>query len=372
MLTLSMSLTVVEDQKPYLNFINSLKSKETKIQYKSALVRFMSHHDNMTVDGLLSLSPKEIEQMVTKYITGMNARGLSHAYINLVMCAIFHFFDMNDILLNKKKIAKFTGENKKMNKDRAYTHDEIKRLADTGDFRFKAIVLLLASTGIRLGSIPSLTMRHLERKGDIYKVTIYENTNEEYVCFTTPEASRAIDQYLEYRTRALEIITPDSPLIRNDFNIDSIEKVRKYSKPIAYQTLKNLIYSRLIKAGLVEKPELQPNRSKRHPVPLSHGFRKFWMNQAVNAKLNPEIREMLLGHRIGLASSYYRPTEEEIRLEAEKATDLLTINPENRLKRKVETLESKQDEIAMLRKELEPLLALKNTLILEGILRERT
>lgn len=32
-----------------------------------------------------------------------------------------------------------------MNKDRAYTHDEIKRLADTGDFRFKALVLLLAS-----------------------------------------------------------------------------------------------------------------------------------------------------------------------------------------------------------------------------------
>ena len=63
------------------------------------------------------------------------------------------------------------------------------------------------------------------------------------------------------------------------------------------------------------------------------------MNQAVNSKLNPEIREMLLGHHIGLASSYYRPTEEEIRTEAEKATELLTIDPANRLERKVEKLE---------------------------------
>jgi integrase len=102
--------------------------------------------------------------MVSNYITNMNARGLSNGYINLVMCAIFHFFDMNDIILNKKKIAKFTGEHKKMNKDRAYTHEEIKRLADTGDFRFKALIYLLASTGVRLGSVNSLLVRHCEKK----------------------------------------------------------------------------------------------------------------------------------------------------------------------------------------------------------------
>ncbi len=88
---------------------------------------------------------------------------------------------------------------------------------------------------------------------------------------------------------------------------------------------------------------------------MSHGFRKFWMNQAVNAKLNPEIREMLLGHRIGLASSYYRPTEVEIRLEAEKATDLLTIDPSNRLRRKVEKLEVEKNQYDALAAEIEAL-----------------
>ena len=227
---------------------------------------------------------------------------------------------MNDVLLNKRKIAKFQGEHKKMNKDRAYTHEEIKLLADTGDYRFRALVLFLSSTGARLGSITSLLCRHLERRGDVYKVTLYERSNEEYFCFTTPEAAHALDSYLDYRRRSSETITPNSPLFRNDFNINSIATVRKNSKPITIHTLRCIIHSRLIKAGLIER-SVTKDKQRRHEVPLSHGFRKFWMTQAVNAKINPEIREMLLGHKIGIASAYYRPTEDEMLAEYEKAID---------------------------------------------------
>ena len=60
--------------------------------------------------------------------------------------------------------------------------------------------------------------------------------------------------------------------------------------------------------------------------------------QLVNSKVNAEIREMLLGHKIGLASCYYRPSVEEMYEEYEKAIDNLTIDPSKRLQRKVETL----------------------------------
>jgi hypothetical protein len=45
---------------------------------------------------------------------------------------------------------------------------------------------------------------------------------------------------------------------------------------------------------------------------------------------------MLLGHKIGLASAYYKPTEQEMYNEYLKAVNLLTINEENRLKLKLE------------------------------------
>ena len=62
---------------------------------------------------------------------------------------------------------------------------------------------------------------------------------------------------------------------------------------------------------------------------------------------------MLLGHKIGLASAYYRPSEEEMLQEYYKAIDLLTINEENRLKRKVETLEVEKTQFQMLAEKVE-------------------
>jgi hypothetical protein len=136
----SSQLISLEGQ-PYLNFINS-KSKETKVEYKRAIERFLKYTQIPSLADLLSLSAKDIEQLVINYITNLNARGLSHGYINVSMAAIFHLTDMNDILLNKRKISKFQGERKKMNRDRTYTLEEIKLLADTGDFRFRALVCL--------------------------------------------------------------------------------------------------------------------------------------------------------------------------------------------------------------------------------------
>ena len=74
----------------------------------------------------------------------------------------------------------------------------------------------------------------------------------------------------------------------------------------------------------------------RQDVSRSHGFRKFFTTQCVNSRINPEIREMLLGHEIGLASCYYKPTEREMLNEYLKAVNLLTINEENRLKLKLD------------------------------------
>jgi integrase len=88
-------------------------------------------------------------------------------------------------------------------------------------------------------------------------------------------------------------------------------------------------------------------------IPACHGFRKFFTTQLVNARINPEIREMLLGHKIGLASVYYKPTEEDMLLEYQKAINNLTINEENRLKIKVEQLEVEKTQFQSLAAEIE-------------------
>jgi integrase len=117
-----------------------------------------------------------------------------------------HFYAMNDIVLNRKKISMYVGDYVRANKDRAYTTTEIQRLLEFCDERAKALVLLMASTGIRIGAIPDLQFKHLKKipEYNLYQITIYEGTKDEYYCFTTPESAAAIDVYLDYRARSGE------------------------------------------------------------------------------------------------------------------------------------------------------------------------
>lgn len=152
----------------------------------------------------------------------------------------------------------------------------------------------------------------------------------------TPECKAVIDSYLAYRVRSGEKLVPDAPLIRKQFDINDLEQVRKKSEPISIHTLGKGLENYLIKAGL---RTIDHMANKRKEIARAHGFRKFFTTQLVNSKVNPEIREMLLGHSIGLAGAYYKPTEDEMLEEYMKGVDNLTINPENRLKRRVEKLE---------------------------------
>ena len=40
--------------------------------------------------------------------------------------------------------------------DRAYTHEEIKQMLDVSEERLRICILLMSSSGIRVGAIPSL------------------------------------------------------------------------------------------------------------------------------------------------------------------------------------------------------------------------
>jgi len=278
----------------------------------------------MTVDQLLELPHKATEQHVIDYLINHK----SYMGKLMIIHTLKKFYEMNDVVLNWKKISQYIGEYKKVNKDRAYDHNEIKILVDRADVRMKAVLLLLASTGIRIGAIPELKIKHFVGN----KITVYENTKEEYYTFCTPETENVVGEYLDYRRRSGEKLSPDSPLFRKQFDMNDLEQTRKESQPIKLNTLNKLLDLHLQRCGLRTVDHVE---TKRKEVARAHGFRKFFTTQLVNSKLNPEIREMLLGHKIGLSSAYYRPTEAEMLQEYEKAIDFLTIDPSQRLKRQL-------------------------------------
>jgi integrase len=217
-------------------------------------------------------------------------------------------------------------------------------LLEIADERMRVVILLLASTGIRIGSLPELRLRNLERiNDDYYKLTVYENYNQEYITLCTPECSKAIDNYLDMRSAYGENINSESFLIREQFDIREQFAIRK-PRQITHRSLEWKLINLAERSG-IRKREHQTESKKfssiRKDVAIAHGFRKFFTTQLINSKVNSEIREMLLGHKIGLASAYYRPTDEEMYQEYEKAVNSLTINEEYRLRKKVDELNEK-------------------------------
>ena len=205
---------------------------------------------------------------------------------------------MNDIILNWKKINKFA-LNSSIPKlqNRAYTDEEIKQVVDYCDHRVRTMFLVLASTGVRIGALRNMKVKDLVDKGDVYNLTVYPGEDEEYFTFTTPEAKASIDNYLDFRKRNGELITPASYLFVQQYN--KFKRIR--AKPFANKSIDNLLQLWLVNSGV----HVADNPGAWKPVQRLHGFRKFFTNQLVNSKVSPEIREMLLGHKIGLASAYY-------------------------------------------------------------------
>jgi len=233
-------------------------------------------------------------------------------------------------------------------------------MLEKADQRSRIAILLMCSSGIRVGAIPSLKVRNLERieKYNIYKITVYENEDEEYITYVTPECKIAIDSYLEYRQRHGERpFEESSPLIREEFDIhDQIRAARP--KTLGVQTFIKLIKSVGIRSGVIESsPVLENGTKQRRPVKQTHGFRKFWQTTAINAGMAPLYAEFLMGHSSGglALESYVRPSESDL-LEGNDRMigyagiiDALTINEENKLRRKVQVLTEKQDEVKIMK-----------------------
>jgi integrase len=247
----------------------------------------------------------------------------------------------------------------------------------------KVVILLLASTGMRIGAIPTLKIRNLKKIEEygLYQITVYEKAKEQYTTFCTPECTKSVDSYLECRRRYGETITPYSPLIRDEFDRNDILHI-KHPRHISVKTLTRLLDNLLVSCGIRKREPLLRQQTpiiRRKDAMLTHAFRKYVNTAMIRADLKSLNKELILGHRssIGLENSYYRPNVSELLQDYLKVVDLLTISDENRLKQenqkikqRNDALEKDKDEVIALRKELEPLLALKNTLIKEGVLKE--
>jgi hypothetical protein len=136
------------------NADDGISSPATRQAYRIVFRLFIRHLQKQP-EELLQQHPRTIQPQIIDYIRLLSEeRHYQRGSINTPLCAIFHFYEMNDIILNKRKIKRFLQPDESTKQeDRAYTQKKIRQMLLKCDERSRVLILLMTSTGMRKGAL---------------------------------------------------------------------------------------------------------------------------------------------------------------------------------------------------------------------------
>ena len=324
-------------------FEATIKSKATLRTYQIHLRKLLEYSKIKDYDSLITLKPKEIQILLEDYLLFLRKK-LSGNSIPSIFSCYQSFFSYHVDGVNFKRIKRMFPAKEIQSGREAYTTNQVRTLIDnTISLKIKAIIHFMASSGVRVGALHELRLKHIEdMPNECKSVLVYADTISEYTTFITSECFEAIEDYLTYRKRKGELITKDSFV---------------FVKPNGQQHDDDDLC-----VSLCRLSSRKLNRKKsglRYTVSSSHGLRKrFNTILKMNKEINISIAEKLLGHSssVQLDNVYFTPSKEQLFNEYQKAITDLLLDEKHKLKIKIEELESDKDNrIQQLENKLETL-----------------
>ena len=330
-------LAQLQECRSYTIFLNTIKTDSTKDNYVYWLTKYLEYRQNdnsdiLTHDDLIKDPPEKIQTDFENYILYLkNHRKSVHA-IKMSVFSLLRFFSMNRIILNEKILKELIPRDENTHKRQAYTTEDIIKILNAIDIhkikkhknwwytkpRAKSLILFFASSGVRLGAIPDLKYQDIEPIENCYSVKVYSNTKYEYLTFVTPQARRALDEYLKTRDK----IEPESQLF--DMKYDTIRFVMNYlinkARVTPVEVKKSLNH--------INKGEFEFIERHWKQTPAVHGFRSRWNTiMKSDNSINKSMIELMMGHKpsIALDENYFKPTRENLFNEYKKAIPALTL-----------------------------------------------
>ena len=356
------------DEEPLKLFHDAIKSPETDKDYTKTLRMFMCDVLKNTLHGTFEERAKEFVEIGRKDPKEMRGilLGLSRImrkrtkemddpdYLNpssipTYFNAIKKLLNTNDVTVNWKRVSQTFPERDNVDDSRYWTRKDIRRMLDhAGNAKYRAIILVLASSGMRCGSMQL-------RWGDITRVYIvngkmveeedvgeraldepacavvraYKGTFAEYVTFITPEAHLALMDYADSWANDMgRRPKPEDPIFKSRKNQPTMMAKR------------GIITGMVRIASSAGVRKRQRNNLRRWEVPLFNGFRRFFDKAIKDAKSNESTlsalikSEFIMGHGglVQLDASYYKADVKEKAKTYVNAVPDLTISESKRSK----------------------------------------
>ena len=344
----------------YKNFTRGINSKATLCDYTDYLRRFMHFHKmDEKYDAVVKCKTKKIDDMISDYLDSLIERGLKGITQRAHLMGIERLFIMNDCIWHKDRIRKsITKDDEIPGGNTPITTEEIYNMLQcTKSVRSKAFIHYLASTGSRPAGMtdPILRIKHLvemsHENKKCYAIKIYDGSKSGYWAFLTPEATKAMDRWLQYRKSKGEELDDESCVFT------TVKKTNTKNVHMTDDNARFIMYDLIKQSGL---KRIKVSRT-RYDKAVMYMFRKrFNTILKLDNDVNSNIAEKLMAHKKGLDGTYLQPTREECFEEFVKAVAELTVDPTERQRMEIELqkqeiteLQKKQREIDDLKKRTE-------------------
>jgi integrase/recombinase XerD len=284
------NLKECETQRSFALFFNAINSEKSKKTYIYDLNKFIEFAKLETYDKLASLDSETIQNHLEQFVFHCKKKGHKNNGIKTRIAAPELFLDMNRKIYYKKILHRLLPrDDVPIAGNVPFSNDDIGLMLDfTNKFRTKAVVHILASTGIRPGALsdPPLRMKHIvDMPNGCKRIKLYDESREGYWGFLTPEASKAFQRYVNMRKRNGEDINEESyALITYNFQTKKIDYLNDEDLSAM---LKNLIKNSKI---------IRKKVGKHYDKAQTYGFRKRFNGiLKLDNQINSNIAEKLMG-----------------------------------------------------------------------------
>lgn len=317
-------------ERNWATFISGFSSEATQDNYRKWGREVMKDPDAFA--ALAIKDPTEAENQVLAWVVETKKRVPSSVSVRLAPAKGFlrymkaKDFDWEDIKRATPKAAKVA-------RDRPPTKDELRAMRKVAGPRERFIISAVSSSGPRRGMFYFPRVRggygymrvgdlEFRKKSGLVKAKVYAGEPEEYTTYFSPEAAEDLTEYLSERRRVGEIITPDSPVLRDAWDWKKGRATKSHPEaatPLTEEAVYDAIYFVKRRAGILKT-------SKDGGFKALHGLRKYFdTNFPVSVCDKGHGKwdtEVLMGH----LKSYHKPTDEHLEEICLKAAPSLMID----------------------------------------------
>lgn len=226
--------------------------------------------------------------------------------------------------------------------------EDIREILTVADPLEKALLLIGVSSGLAINEISNLKVREFldgyDKETEITTLhLVREKVGYEFYTFLSPESSRAVFEYLEYRERTSERKDKyrQEQLLKQKIDYDKNRKatgylfVNRYVSPgyLTAKSKKEAEEIRKLETKNIQQIYRELNEKARKSSPLgkrnlvrSHNLRKFFNSTMLANGASIFTVDFLMGHQIdSTRDAYYRADPKALREEYKKYVPYLTI-----------------------------------------------